>query len=449
MKSSLLFLITIILTFPGFSQDRILGKSFATRSEVFAQQGVASTSQPLATQVALDILKQGGNAIDAAIAANAALGLMEPTGCGIGGDLFVIIWHAESGKLYGLNASGRSPKELNLEWFLSQGYTEVPYYGALAVSVPGCVDGWFSMHEKFGTMGMAELLQPAIQYCRKGYPVTPTVAYYMNRTKRDFSDNPGFMETYYPDRKDLEPGDIRKNPDLAATLEIIAAKGREGFYQGSVAQAIAESVREQGGFLSVEDLASHRSEWVEPVSVNYRGYDVWELPPNGQGTAALQMLNILEGFDIRGMRFGTPEYIHLFTEAKKLAFEDRAKFYTDPDFYDVPIDLLVSKAYADERRELIDPEKAANAFPAGELEKGNTIYMTVADHYGNMVSLIQSNYAGMGSGVIPSGFGFMLQNRGALFALQEDHANRFEPGKRPFHTIIPGFITKDGNPWVS
>ena len=449
MRFSCCIFLVVILPLTGITQDRILGKAFATRSEVIAQHGVASTSQPLATQVAVDILQKGGNAIDAAIAANAALGLMEPTGCGIGGDLFAIIWHEESGKLYGLNASGRSPGKLSLTWFVEQGHSEIPYYGPLAISVPGCVDGWFTMHNKFGTMQLSELLEPAIRYCREGYPVTPTVAYYMNRTKRAFGEKPGFMETFYPNGKLLKPGDIRKNPDLASTLEKIAQGGKDAFYQGEVAKTIAESVQAQGGFLSVEDLSSHISEWVEPISTNYRGYDVWELPPNGQGTAALQMLNILEGYSIRDMGYGSAEYIHLFTEAKKLAFEDRAKYYADPDFYDVPIEWLISKAYADERRELINPGKASRTYPAGELEKGNTIYMTVADQYGNMVSLIQSNYAGMGSGVIPTGLGFMLQNRGALFTMKKGHANQFEPGKRPFHTIIPGFITKDGTPWIS
>lgn len=442
-------LLNIFLTNPLASQDRIVGKTFATRSEVLAQKGMASTSQPLATQIALDILKQGGNAIDAAIAANAAIGLMEPTGSGIGGDLFAIVWHEESKKLYGLNASGRSPKSLSLEYFMDNGYAYVPYQGALSVSVPGCVDGWFELHSKFGSMEMKTILEPAIHYANEGFPVTPYIAYGMDRNARSLAKYPGFKETYMPNGHTPEKGEIFKNPRLAKTLEEIAKDGRDAYYKGNIAKTIAKTVQEQGGFLSYEDLASHHSEWIDPVSTNYRGYDVWELPPNGQGIAVLQILNILEAYDIAEMGFGSADYIHTFVEAKKLAYEDRAKFYTDMDFYNVPMEELISKPYADERRKLINPEKAAKDYPAGEIEKGNTIYMTVADQYGNMVSLIQSNYGGMGSGIIPTDLGFVLQNRGALFAIDSTHANKFEPGKRPFHTIIPAFITKDEKPFIS
>jgi gamma-glutamyltranspeptidase/glutathione hydrolase len=430
------------------AQDRVTGRTFATRSEVIAAHGMAATSQPLATQVCLDILQQGGNAIDAAIAGNAMLGLVEPTSNGIGGDLFAIIWDAESRRLYGLNASGRSPKSLNLEYFREQGYTSIPAYGPLPVSVPGCVDGWFEMHEKFGSLDMAAILEPAIQYAREGFPVSELIAYYLAGSTW-MKQYPGFEETYMPGGKTPAKGEIFKNPDLATTLEKISKGGRDTFYRGEIARTIARYMKDQGGFLRYEDMADHHSEWVEPVSVNYRGYDLWELPPNGQGIAALQILNILEGYDVASMGFGSKEYIHAFVEAKKLAYEDRAKYYADPAFNDIPVERLISKEYAAERRNLIHPEWAARTYPAGELEQGNTIYMTVADRHGNMVSLIQSNYRGMGSGMTPYGLGFVLQDRGELFSLEEGHVNCYAPGKRPFHTIIPAFVTRDGKPYMS
>ncbi|MFH0759422.1 MAG: gamma-glutamyltransferase [Bacteroidota bacterium] len=431
------------------SQDRITGKPFATRSEVIAQHGMACTSQPLATQVALDVLKAGGNAIDAAIAANAVLGLMEPTGNGIGGDLFAIVWDAKTGQLFGLNASGRSPKSLTLDYFLKNGYDKIPAYGPLPVSVPGCVDGWFELNERFGSMKMEEILQPAITYAREGFPVSELIAYYWDLGARNLSRFPNIAEVYMPGGKAPAKGDIFKNPYLAGTLTKIAEGGRDAFYKGDIARTIDTFMKEQGGFLSYEDLAGHTSEWVEPVSTNYRGYDVWELPPNGQGIAALQMLNILEGYDISAMGFGSKAYIHHFVEAKKLAFEDRAKYYADPAFSEIPVDLLISKDYAAKRRALIHPDRVFRNQDAGELEQGNTIYMTVADAAGNMISLIQSNYRGLGSGMSPDGLGFILQDRGELFSLEKDHFNVYEPGKRPFHTIIPAFITKDGKPWMS
>jgi gamma-glutamyltranspeptidase/glutathione hydrolase len=431
------------------AQDRITGRTFATRSEVIAPTAMAATSQPLCTQVALDILKRGGNAIDAAIAANACLGLMEPTGNGIGGDLFAIVWDAETRDLYGLNASGRSPQSLTLDYFLENGYDEIPAYGPLPVSVPGCVDGWFELHGKFGSLPMEQILQPAIDYARNGFPVSELIAWYMERGARNLSRFPGFSDVYMPNGRTPRKGELFQNPYLANTLEKIAKGGRDAFYEGDIARTIADYMREQGGFLSYEDLANHRSEWVDPVSVNYRGYDVWELPPNGQGIAALQMLTILEGYDLASLGFDSPEYWHLFVEAKKLAFEDRAKFYADPAFNDIPVDWLISEAYAAERRALIDKDRAGRSYPAGKLKDGDTIYLTVADKDGNMISLIQSNYRGMGSGMTPPGLGFVLQDRGELFTLERGHFNTYEPGKRPFHTIIPAFITKDGEPYIS
>ena len=449
MKKTILFLIIMALISDTLSaQDRLTGKPFATRSEVIAQHGMACTSQPLATQVALDILKQGGNAIDAAIAANAVLGLVEPTGNGIGGDLFAIIWDSKTEQLYGLNASGRSPRSLTLDYFKENGLERIPSLGPLPVSVPGCVDGWFEMHKKFGTLPMETILSPAIRYAREGFPVSEVIAYYW-RSARSLSRFPNVSETYMPEGAPPSKGEIFRNPFLANTLEKIAKGGRDVFYKGEIARIIDQFMKENNGFLSYEDLVSHSSEWVEPISVNYRGYDVWELPPNGQGTAALQILNILEGFDIASMGFGTADYIHHFVEAKKLAFEDRAKYYADPDFNELPIEQLISKEYAAGRQKLINPNRAARRYDAGELEQGNTIYMTVADKDGNMVSLIQSNYRGLGSGMVPDKLGFMLQDRGELFSLEESHFNCYAPGKRPFHTIIPAFITRDNKPWIS
>jgi gamma-glutamyltranspeptidase/glutathione hydrolase len=434
---------------PGF--DRISGADHASRSEVIAPHGMAATSQPLATQIALDILKAGGSAADAAIAANAALGLMEPTGCGIGGDLFAIVWDAEKKELTGLNASGRSPRSLTLQHFREQGLDRIPARGPLPVSVPGAVDGWFELHGRYGRLSMSEVLAPAIAYAIDGFPVSEYIALGWAINTKYLKEYPGFSDTFAPGGKAPAKGEIFRNPRLAKTYQTIADDGRDAFYKGEIARKIDSYMAEHGGFLRYEDLAAHRSEWVTPRSTNYRGYEVFELPPNGQGIAALQILNILEGFDIKGMGFGTAEYIHTFVEAKKLVFEDRAKFYADMDFVDVPVDTLISKAYADERRKLIDSSRAAMSYPAGDavLDEGDTIYLTVADRDGNMVSLIQSNYRGMGSGMTPGDLGFILQNRGELFSLVEGHANVVEPGKRPFHTIIPAFIMKDGKPWIS
>lgn len=430
-------------------QDRIIGKHFTTRAEILAQNGMAATSHPLATQIAIDILKRGGSAVDAAIAANAALGLMEPTGSGIGGDIFAIVYEAETGKLHGLNGSGRSPKSLTLDFFREKGMNSIPAYGPLPVSVPGCVDGWFALHGRFGKLSMQEVLNPAIHYAEQGFPLTELIAFYWNLSARRFRDYPNFSNTFMRDGKAPAKGEIFKNPALANTYKKIAAGGRDAFYEGEIAEVITSHVQELGGFLSLEDLSTHHSEWVEPVSVNYRGYDVFELPPNGQGIAALQILKILESYDLKAMGFGSAEYIHHFVEAKKLAFADRARFYADPQFADVPVEWLISEEYASERRKLLDPERAARSVDPGNLNHGETIYLTVADSQGNMVSLIQSNYRGMGSGVTPPGLGFMLQDRGELFSLEDGHPNIYAPGKRPFHTIIPAFVMKDGEPWLS
>ena len=446
-------LMGVVLSMTAAAQgfDRPVGLPHASRSEVIAVHGMVATSQPLATQVALDILKAGGSAVDAAIAANATLGLVEPTGCGIGGDLFAIVWDAEKGELTGLNASGRSPQSLTLQHFRDLGIDSIPYLGPLTVSVPGAVDGWYELHERYGRLPMSDLLQPAIDYADEGFPVTAFIADLWQENVVSREKYPGIKEVYMPGGAAPETGDIFRNPNLANTYRLIAEGGRDAFYKGEIADKIDAYMAEQGGFLTAADLAAHTSEWVAPMSTNYRGYDIFELPPNGQGIVALQMLNILEGYDLRSMGFGTPEYLHTLIEAKKVAYEDRAKFYADPDFYNVPMDMLLSKEYAAKRRELISEDKAAMTYPAGDavLEKGDTIYLTVADSDGNMVSLIQSNYGDLGSGMTPEELGFQLQNRGQLFSLQEGHANVYEPGKRPFHTIIPAFVMKEGKPWMS
>ena len=449
MARIILLILFIIFSGALFSQDRVTGRDFATRSEVISRNGMAATSHPLATQAALDILKKGGNAIDAAIAANAVLGVVEPTGAGIGGDIFALIWSADKDKLYGLNGSGRSPRSLKMDYFRENGYEFIPSYGPLPVSVPGCVDGWFEMNEMFGRLSMKDILQPAINYARDGFPVTEVIAYNLSKNTELLKDYPNIKDVYMPGGKSPGKGQIFKNPQLANTLEKIVKGGRNEFYRGSIARDIGIFMKKQGGFLAYEDLARHHSEWVEPVRTVYRGYEVWELPPNGQGIAALQMLNILEGFDIASMGFGSAEYIHVFTEAKKLAFEDRARYYADPVFSATPVTQLLSKKYAVERRKLINPEKAAKIYDSGKTEAGNTVYLTVADRFGNMVSLIQSNYRGMGSGMCPTGLGFILQDRGEMFSLSEGHNNMYAPGKRPLHTIIPAFITKKGKPWIS
>ena len=447
----LLLLAISTISFLSLSaQDRVNGATFQTRSPVLAEHGMVCTSHPLASQIGLDILKQGGNAIDAAIAANAALGLMEPTGCGVGGDLFAIVWDAKTQKLYGLNGSGRSPKSMTLDTLKAMGLEKIPAYGPLPVSVPGAVDGWTSLHDKFGSMPLKKILAPAIGYAEEGFPVTELIGYYLGSIDR-FSrmGYPNIKETYYDPNGGERPknGDRYRNPALANTYRAIARKGREGFYEGEVAQTITSFIKEQGGFLSLEDLSAHHSQWVEPVSVNYRGFDVWELPPNGQGIAALQLLNILENKDFSAVRWGSEEHLHLFTEAKKRVFEDRAKYYADMDMAEVPVEALLSKEYASENFNELKPY--ASTYDAGGISAGETIYMTVADKDGNMISLIQSNYRGMGSGMVPPGVGFMLQDRGELFSLEEGYNNTYEPGKRPFHTIIPAFITKDGAPLMS
>ena len=433
--------------------DRHVGEMFATRSEVVAQNGIVATRHPLASQIGLQVLKQGGSAVDAAIAANSALGLMCPNVNGIGGDLFAIVWDPKTEKLYGLNASGRSPMSLTREEFEKHDITQsIPIFGKFSVSVPGCVDGWFELHGKFGKLSMAEVLAQTIGYARQGFPVSEMVAdgwksSVKSRSKRE--DHHGFMETFSKEGRAPEKGEVWRNPALAKTLSQIAEGGRDVFYGGELAEKIAAYMKSIGGYLSLEDLENHRSEWVDPVFANYRGWDVWELPPNGQGIAALQMLNVLEGFDLSKVGFGSTEHIHYLVEAKKLAYEDRAKFYADPSFSEIPVDWLISKRYADERRKLIKTNRSAKSYASGVLQHGDTVYLCAADKDGMMVSLIQSNFWGFGSGVCIPELGFGLQNRGASFTFEKGHANEYQPGKRPFHTIIPAFVTENGRPLMA
>jgi len=431
--------------------DRITAGGIATRSEVIARQGMAATSQPLATQIAIDILKQGGSAVDAAIAANAALGLMEPTGCGIGGDLFAIVWDGKTRKLFGLNASGRSPFDLSYEQLKSRAPDGIPQRGPLPVTVPGCVDGWFELHKRFGKLPMSTVLAPAIRYAKEGFPVSELIAHYWEIGGQVLGKYTNFSATFLPDGKAPRKGDIFRNPNLARTYERLAADGRDAFYRGPLTSVMEAYLEHEGCFLRRRDFEEHTSTWVDPVSTEYRGVEVWQIPPNGQGIAVLQMLNLLEPYNLAAMGHNSAEYLHHLIEAKKIVFEDRARFYADPQFARIPLDVLLSREYASKRRRLLNPKEIIRKIDAadGRLRTSDTIYLTVADAERNMVSLIQSNYRGFGSGLTPDGLGFVFQNRGELFTLEPGHPNVYAPHKRPFHTIIPGFATKNGKPWLS
>ncbi len=445
----LLFTSTLTLS-NALAQDRLSGKTFATRSEVIARNGMAATNHPIASQIAIEVLKKGGSAVDAAIAANAFLGFADPGMNGIGGDLFAIVWDAKTKKLYGLNGSGRSPQSLTLAHLQAEEKKQNYYYqGSLSITTPGCVDGWYMLHGKFGKLPMADLLQHTIRYAKEGVPITQETAdNFLEVEPTIAANNKNFRARYFNGDRFYRKGEIYKNPELASTLEIIAAKGRDGFYKGTVAEKIERYMKEVNGFLTSADLAQHKGEWVEPISVKYRGYDIWELPPNGQGMCALQMLTILSGFDLTKMGHHSAEHLHHFAEAKKLAYEDMAVFYGDPSFGKIPINQLLSEEYASTRRKLIDPATAGE-YQAGMPAGDHTIYLTTADKDGNMVSLIQSNAALFGSRQVPTGLGFALHNRGGGFTLREGQINTYAPGKRPFHTIIPAFITKDGEPFMS
>lgn len=422
----------------------------AGRSVVIAPHGMVCCAHPLAAQIGLDVLKNGGNAVDAAIAVNAALGLMEPMSCGIGGDLFAIVWDAKTQKLYGLNASGRSPAKATIEYFHQQNLNEIPTSGPLSWSVPGCVDGWEELRKKFGTCSFEQLLGPAIVYAEQGTPVPEVIAGYWRASEKRMLRDPGAARVFYPAGRAPRVGEVFKNPALASTYRAIAKNGRDAFYRGEIANKLAAYSQSVGGLMTAQDLAEHTSTWVEPVRVTYRGYEICELPPNGQGIAALQMLNILEGYDLKKLGPTSPDYWHLFIEAKKLAFADRARYYADMAFSKVPVEELVSKKYAAARRQRIQMDKALTDVEPGDpkLGRSDTTYLCVVDKDRNCVSLIQSNYMGFGSGLVPGELGFGMQNRGTLFALDPKHANRLEPRKRPFHTIIPAMALKDGKPWL-
>ena len=433
----------------AFAHDRPSGPLHKTRSAVMARQGMAATSQPLATATAIRVLQQGGNAIDAAIAANAVLGVVEPMSCGLGGDLFAIVWDSRTGKLVGLNASGRSPAASSIDLYKSKGVSAIPTFGPLSWSVPGCVDGWDELRKRFGTKPWSELLGPAIDYAENGFPVSEIIADDWHESETSLKAIPSSAKCFLPGGSPPAAGSVFRNPDLARSLRTVAGGGRDAFYKGPIAEAIVQYSGTVGGLFAQSDFSQHTSTFVDPVSTNYRGYDVWELPPNGQGIAALQMLNLLEAYDMKALGAQSAEALHLMIEAKKLAYEDRAKYYADPDFGPLPVSTLISKPYAARRRKEITPERANLKPLPGDVAQADTIYLTVVDRDFNCVSLIQSNFHGFGSHHVPTGLGFALQNRGCLFALDPSHLNRLEPRKRPFHTIIPGFVTKDGKPWLS
>jgi gamma-glutamyltranspeptidase/glutathione hydrolase len=425
------------------------GRGTATRSVVYAQHGMVACAQPLAAQAGLEVLKNGGTAVDAAIAVNSCLGLMEPTSNGIGGDMFAIVWDPKTKKLYGLNACGRSPLGLQASMIPPDSDGTIPLYSPYSWSVPGTVDGWAELHAKFGKLTLARDLAPAIQFATEGFPLSPVIASDWGRGAEKCKDKPGFAEVFMPGGRAPREGEIFKNPALAKSLRLIAEKGRDAYYKGPIAEEFVKYSQKVGGFFTLEDFAKHRSEWVDPVSTDYRGWTVWELPPPGQGIAALQLLNILENFDLKRMGRNSADFWHVLTEAKKLAFADRARYYADPDFAKVPVQQLLSKSYAKQRAALIRMDHAADTDLPGEptaLNRRETTYFCTADANGMMVSMIQSNYTGFGSGYVIPSLGFGIQDRGNLFDLKPGKPNSYAPGKRPFHTIIPAFMTKDGAP---
>src|SRR6266404_6029461 len=453
------FLILAIVTLPlflamlsGEAAERHPRAALRTgRSVVMGKQGMVATSHPLAAQIGLDVLKRGGNAVDAAIATNAALGLMEPMSCGIGGDLHALVWDAKERKLHALNASGRAPYRATRALFADQGLQEIPMFGPLSWSVPGCVDGWEELRARFGTMKLAELLEPSIEYAEDGVPVPETIARAWAKSEADgrLAITADALKTYLPGGRAPKAGEVFVNPNLVRSYRAIAKGGRDAFYKGSIAREIVAFSGKHGGLFDPRDFEEHTSTWVNPVSTKYRGHDVWQLPPPTQGIAVLQMLNLLEGFDLKKMGPDSAEWWHLFLEAKKIAYADRARHYADPAFAKVPVAELISLRYARERRKLIDLAHTRTDLEPGDPKLGHsdTVYLCVVDKDRNCVSLIQSNYFGFGSGLVPGGLGFALQNRGTLFALDAKHLNRLEPHKRPFHTIIPGMVTRDGKPW--
>jgi len=449
MRRPALILLALGLTgLPAIAADRPEGRSFATRSVTLARHGIVAAAHPVAVQVGLEILRRGGSAVDAAIAVNAALSLMEPTSCGLGGDLFAMVWDPATGKLYGLNGSGRAPLALTLDKVPPLADGTMPVYSPYAWTVPGCADAWFELHERFGRLPMKDLLAPTIAYAREGVPVPQVIAGSWARSVARFKDKPGFAEVFLPGGKAPAEGQPFANPALANTLELLAAGGRDAFYRGEIAEKIVAYSRKEGGFFSIEDFARHTSEWQEPISTTYRGVTIWEPPPNSQGLAALEMLNILERFDLKAMGRDSPDFWHVMVEAKKLAFADRSAYYADPAFSPAPVAALLDKSYAERQAKRIDMKRAAKSVEPGNpaLQHADTTFLVTADERGMMVALIQSNYTGFGSGYVIPELGFGIQDRGALFSLKAGHPNVLAPGKRPFHTIIPAFMGKDGVP---
>ena len=418
------------------------------RSVVWSRNGMIASSQPLAVSAGLQVLMKGGNAVDAAITASAVLGVVEPFATGIGGDAFAIYWDNQKKELVGLNGSGRSAASIDAVKLKKEtGYEKLPLTGVHTVTVPGAVDAWDVLHKRYGTIAFDELLQPAIEYARYGFPVTDIISHQWEMNKKSLETDEA-KRVFLRNGRSPREGEVFSNPDYADSLEVIAREGCRCFYEGELAEKICACIKELGGHLKIEDFKNHKSEWVDPISTNYRGYDVYELPPNGQGAMVLEMLNILEGYDMKSLGHNSADYLHLIIEAKKAAFADRAKYVADPSFADLPTERIISKEYASERRKLINLNKASE-ISDWEEKSSNTVYLTVADKYGNIISFIQSIYWEFGSGIVPKGTGIILQNRGTLFSLEPGHLNYLEPSKRPLHTIIPAFVMKDGKPWLS
>jgi gamma-glutamyltranspeptidase/glutathione hydrolase len=438
--------------------DRPAGASFATRSPALGCSGAAGTAHPLATQAAIEMLKKGGSAVDAAVAANAVLGLVEPTSSGLGGDCYALLWDSKAGEVMGLAGSGRSPKSLSLETVRARAkHGVIPPLGAIAVSTPGALDTWWTLHQRYGKLKWAELFEPAIHYCENGAPVPQIIGFYIKRNMAIFlrpgsgvEETTNAVHTYQVMGKPVNEYDVFRNPDLARTYRMIAEGGRDAFYDGPIAKTIDAYFKRIGGWLSAEDLRDQHAEWVKPLVTNYRGVDVHAMGANTQGLATLQMLNIISQFDVRGMGFQSPQALHVLIEAKRLAYEDRARYYADPHFAKIPVEWLNSMEYAKERAKLIRLDKILEpVYPGQAPSHGDTTYFSTADKDGMMVSMIQSNFRGMGSGLVADGLGFMFQDRGELFSLKDGHPNLYAPGKRPFQTIIPGFATKEGQPWLA
>jgi gamma-glutamyltranspeptidase/glutathione hydrolase len=420
------------------------------RSTIIAKNGLVATSQPLAAQAGLDVLKAGGNAVDAAIATVAALCVVEPCSTGIGGDAFALIWQADEQKLYGLNASGPASQNLTAEFVRSQGHEQFPPIGGLAVTVPGSLRGWQLALERFGSFGLDTLLQRPIAYARDGFPVSQRIAQAWEFSTEKMSRLQDSKRVWLPDGRSPRAAELFQNPEFAHTLQTIAEDGVEPFYCGEIGRQIAEAVQADGGVLTEDDLAAYRAEWVEPIQIEYRkGFTFHEIPPNGQGLTALLALNIAKQFDLPALGYGTADYYHALIEATKLAFADAHAFIADPRQTHLPIAALLSDGYTRSRYGIIQPNRASQPTPGTPQTHGDTVYLTVADGNGNMVSWIQSLYMGFGSGITAGSTGVQLQNRGANFSLEPGHPNEATPGKRPYHTIIPGFITKDGQAWSS